>query len=123
MTFLTPGQERLGLDRVRPADHRPPGDVDRLGPDRDEGLPGVVLDLVLERAGRRRELDRQRHRRLADHDVLDHAEGDDVLAQLGFLDGAERVVDRAFGQSGHGRLGSLAAADGRIILTVGASIS
>ena len=49
---LDAGQERLGLDRVRPADHGPPGDVDRIGPDRDEGFPGVVLDLVLERASR-----------------------------------------------------------------------
>ena len=46
----------------------------------------VALDLGLERAGGRRQVDRQRHRAVADLDVLDHAQVDQVAAEVRVLD-------------------------------------
>ena len=82
--------------------------------------PGVALDLVLERAGRGRQLDREGDGRAVDDDVLDHLEGDDVAPELGLLDGAQRVDDGGLGQAGHGRWGSLRArgSDGRCVSIV-----
>ena len=98
---LDVGQELLRLARGRAADHRTPGERDVGHADRRQRRPGVALDLVLERAGRCRQLDRERRRRPLDHDVLDHLEGDDVLAELRLLDLAERVEDGAFGERRH----------------------
>ena len=57
-----------------------------------------ALDLVLQRAGGRRQLDGQRHVGAVDDDVLDHVQGDDVAAQLRVLDVAERVDDGGLGE-------------------------
>ena len=59
MTFFTSGSICSALARRRAADHRSPGDLDAGRADPDEGGPRVALDLVLERAGRRRQLDRE----------------------------------------------------------------
>src|SRR6476620_5125474 len=63
--------------------------------------PGGALDLVLQRAGRRRQLDRERHAGPVDRDRLDHVEGDDVAPELGFLNLAQSVEDRRFGERRH----------------------
>jgi hypothetical protein len=98
---LDPRQELLGLGRIRSADHRPPGDLDRFGTDRPERRPGVALDLVLEWAGRRGQLDRERDPASVNHNVLDHVQGFDVTSELRFLDGSERRVNRILGEYAH----------------------
>ena len=98
--------ELLGLARLGAADHGAPGDLDLLDADAGQHGPGVALDLVLERAGRRRQLDREGDGVAIDDDRLDHVEGDDVAAELGLLDGAQRVEDGAFGDGGHAAVGT-----------------
>ena len=51
-----------------------------------QGGADVALDLGLERAGGGGQVDRQRHRAVADPDVLDHAQVDEVAAEVGVLD-------------------------------------
>ena len=94
-------QELLWLLRRRPPDHRAPGDLDLLDPDLAQRRVHVALDLVLERAGRRRQLDREGDIGAVDRDVLDHVQRDDVAPELGLLDVAEGVEDGAFGEGGH----------------------
>ena len=97
---LDAGEQLLRLGRAGPPDHRPPRHVDELGSEALEHSLDVAVDLVLERAGRRRQLDRQADPRPVDLDVLDHVERDDVAPELGLLDGAQRVEDRASRKSG-----------------------
>ena len=101
MMFLTPGHELLGLARLGAPDHGAPGDVHVRGADRPERRIGRSLDLVLERAGRRRQLDGHRQGGAVDDDVLDHVEGDQVAPELGLLDGAHRLDDGVVGQAEH----------------------
>ena len=98
---LYAGDELLRTGRRRAADHRRPGDVDRVGPDRADGRLGVRLDLVLEGTGRRGQLDGEGDLAAVDDDILDHVEGDDVAAELGLLHGAKHLADGAFGQFDH----------------------
>jgi hypothetical protein len=98
---LDAGHELLCLARLGTTDHRAPRDVDALYADRGKGGLDVRLDLVLERAGRRRQLDRERDARTVDGDILDHVEGHDVAPELGLLDVAQRVEDRALGDRRH----------------------
>ena len=65
MMFLTSGQQLLGLDRLRAADHRAPGDGHFARAQLAEHGVDVALDLVLERAGRRGQLDLEGDRRLS----------------------------------------------------------
>ena len=51
-----------------------------------QGRADVALDLRLERAGGRRQVDRQRDGAVADPDVLDHPQVDQVAAEVGVLD-------------------------------------
>ena len=105
MMFLTPGTSCSawrGCERRTIA----PQVMSTLG--RADGAEGGVrrpLDLVLERAGRRRQLDGHRQRRAVDDDVLDHVERDQVAPELGLLDGAHRVDDGVVGEAGHRRSG------------------
>ena len=73
-------------------------DVDR-GHARQRGHARVrlVAHLILHRARRRRQLDAERHAAAVDAQVLDEAERDDVLVQVGILDGHERAEHRRFG--------------------------
>ena len=66
---------------------------------------GRPLDLVLERTGGRRQLDRHREVGAVDHDVLDHVERDEVAPELRLLDRAHRVDDGVVGEAGHRRSG------------------
>ena len=59
-----------------------------------QGLADVGLDLRLERAGGRGQVDRQRDAAVADPDVLDHAEVDEVAVQVGVLDPLEGLAGR-----------------------------
>jgi hypothetical protein len=104
---LDPGHQLLRLGRRRTADHRAPRDVDCLDAERRQLRANVGLDLVFERTGGRRQLDRERHVRARDAQVLDHVAGDQVAAQLGLLDLAERVEDGGLGYGGHHGKGAL----------------
>jgi hypothetical protein len=97
--------ELLGLARLRAANHGAPGDLDVADADAGEHRARIALDLVLERARWRRQLDRERDGVAVDDDRLDHVQGHDVATQLGFLDGAEGVEDGAFGDDGHALVG------------------
>ena len=57
------------------------------------GLHDVVADLVLQRARRRGQLDDEADVVALDADILDHAQGHKVLAEIGVLDGPEGVVN------------------------------
>ena len=60
MMFFTPWHELLRLAGLRAADHGAPGDLHPVRADRPRGRTCVVaLDLVLERTGRSRQLDRE----------------------------------------------------------------
>ena len=82
-------------------DHGPPGDGDAGDTDGRQGGSHLGLDLVLERAGGRRQLDRERDVGPRDRDVPDHVPGDEVAAELGFLDGAQSGKDGCLGDHGH----------------------
>ena len=58
----------------------------------------VALDLGLERAGGRRQVDRQGHGAVADLDVLDHAQVDQVATEVGVLDPLQGVEHIPFGE-------------------------
>ena len=116
MMFLTPGTSCSAWRGCGAADHRAPRDLDLARADVGQDRAGVALDLVLERAGRRRELDRERDGGAVDDDRLDHLEGDDVAPELGLLDGAQCLEDGAFGDRGHRRRSasrSVTGVDGR----------
>ena len=98
--------ELLRLARLRAADHGAPRDLDLLDADAGQHGAGVALDLVLERAGRRRQLDRERDGVAVDDDRLDHVERDDVAPELGLLDGAQGLEHGPFGDGGHALLGT-----------------
>ena len=120
---LDPGHQLLRLARLRPPDHRAPGDVHPGRPDGVQRGVGRPLDLVLERTGGRRELDRHREVGAVDHDVLDHVEGDEVAPELRLLDRAHRVDDGVVGEAGHRRSGPSRTWRERWVLTLVASIS
>ena len=98
---LHAGNELLRLARLRPADHRAPVDLDAGRADVRKRGPRVALDLVLERAGRGRELDLERDGGTVDGDVLDHVERDEVPPELGLLDRAHRSDDVVVSKAGH----------------------
>ena len=94
-------RQHLRRRRSGPSDHRAPADLDRLSPDRlQSGLhPG--LDLILERACRSRQLDRERHPGSVDYQVLDHVSSDQVAPELGLLNSGQSFQDGVLGQSWH----------------------
>ena len=93
---LDAGQELLGLDGRRPPHVAGPRHGDLAGTRSLERGSRVALDLVLERACRRRQLDGERDvAAIGDDDVLDHVQRDDVAPELRLLDGAERVEHAA----------------------------
>ena len=53
----------------------------------------VLLDLPLERAGRGGEHQGEGDLAVLDHEILDHAQGHEVAAQIGVLHGAQGVQD------------------------------
>ena len=66
---------------------------------------GLLLQQVLDRAGRRRELDGERHPAVVtDDDVLHEIERHDVATQVGVLHHAKRVEDLGNGRKGHGSI-------------------
>ena len=103
MMFLTPGTSCSAWRGCGAADHGAPGDVDPGRADPAERGPRRPLDLVLERTGGRRQFDGHRDGRAVDDDVLDHVQGDQVLPELGFLDGPHRIDDGALGDQAHRR--------------------
>ena len=105
----------IGGARRGASDGRAPCDLDPLDAHRGEGLADLGLDLVLERAGRGGELDRERDVGAGEDQVLDHVAGDEVATQLGLLDGTEGVEDGSLGDSAHqGRFAPVRRAAGRI---------
>ena len=93
--------QRLGSGGRGPSDRRAPTELDLLGPDRSKGGLDSRLDLILERTGRRRQLDRERHLRPVEHEVFDHVSRDQIAPQLGLLDGRESLQDGGFGEFRH----------------------
>ena len=87
---------RIGADARRHLDLHVPDARQR----RDRGSR-LITQQVLHGAGRRRELDHERHAFAFDRELLDEPERDDVLVQIGILDGFERVEDGSLGDSGH----------------------
>jgi len=75
--------------------------------EREYAFVGCAFELVLDGAGRRRQLDREGDRRTFDAQILDEAEVDDALLEIGVDDRAECVeyLARANGV-GHGRKSS-----------------
>src|SRR6266850_36910 len=66
------------------------------------GGGGLLAQLVLHRAGGRRQLDREGDVAVRDRQVLDEAERDDVPAQVGIVDDAQGVEHGvAVGGCGH----------------------
>ena len=114
ITFLTPGQDLLGRARRGAADRGAPVDREARDAHRVERAADLGLDLVLERAGRRGELDRERHVGAVDDDVPDHVPGDEVAAELGLLDGSEGIEDGGLGDGAH-RVRVRSCAAGRIV--------
>ena len=76
--------ELLRLAWLGATDHRSPRDLDLLDADAGQDRAGIALDLVLERAGRRRQFDREGDGVTIDDDRLDHVERDDVASKLRF---------------------------------------
>ena len=69
-------------------------DVDgRDAGDAANGGGGLFAELLLDRTGRRGELDRDADGAAVDGDALHEAEADDVLVEIGILDDAKRVED------------------------------
>ena len=68
-----------------------------------KAVADVALDLGLERAGGGGQVDGQRHRAVADPDVLDHPQVDQVAVEVGILDPFQGIE--------HVRLG-----EGRVVL-------
>jgi len=99
---LDTGHELLRLRRRGASDGRAPGDDDGFDAERRQYSAGVRLDLILERTGRCRQLDREGHRRSVDPKILDHLAADQVARQFGFADLAEGVEDGDFTDRGHG---------------------
>src|SRR5262249_22172753 len=64
-----------------------------------EGLLALALDLVLQRAGRRRQLDHKADMAPVDLQIFDHAARYQVAAQLRLAHGAERPHDQLFAQA------------------------
>ncbi len=67
-----------------------------------ERLADVALDLGLEWAGGRRQVDGQRYGAVADLDILDHAQVDQVATEVRVLDSFQCVEHVPFGE---GRVG------------------
>ena len=105
MMFLTPGTSCSAWRGCERRTMAPQAMSTLRRPDRAEGGVRRPLDLVLERTGRRRQLDGHRQGRAVDDDVLDHVEGDEVAPELGLLDGAHRIDDGVVGEDGHRRSG------------------
>src|SRR5579859_1838318 len=77
-----------------------PVDLHRFGAQALEAGDDLVLDLGLQRAGRRRELDGERHVRPGDLDVLHHAQRDEVTPDLRVLDLSQGSHDVLVGEHG-----------------------
>ena len=101
MMFFTPGTSSADCDGVARRTVAPQLTSMPLGAERRERGPDLALDLVLERAGRGRQLDREGDVRAVHHEVLHHVPRDEVAAELGLPDGAERVEDGGIGQGRH----------------------
>ena len=96
MMFFTPGNAWRWPGHGATAAHaRRHLDVHgRHARQRGHGLVRLLLQQILDRAGRGGELDGERHAPvLADDDVLDEIERHDVAAQVGVLHHAQRVED------------------------------
>jgi hypothetical protein len=94
---LAVGRRVLGLAHARDG-----VDLDfahaRHGRDR---AAAVGLDFGLERAGRRRQDQREAHPAVVDRHVLDHPERDQVAMEVGVLDGAQGLQDVFLPDCGH----------------------
>src|SRR5262249_54063037 len=90
--------------RRRPADGRAPGQLDGLDADRVERRMDAGLDLVLERAGGRRQLDLEGDPGAVDAQVANHVPGDEVATELRLLDVPTRVHDGGLGDLQHAGL-------------------
>ena len=102
ITFLTFGQDLLGLLRRRPADHRAPGDRRRrVAP--IAAAPLRVLPSISSLSGQAGVVSSIVNATLAPSIAmyLTMFEGDDVASELRFLDLAEGVEDGAFGERRH----------------------
>ncbi len=98
MTFFTPSTgARPAIGRRHGAHAGRHFDVHR-GDARQRRHRGVCLiaHLILHRARRRRQLDAERHAAAVNAQVLDEAERDDVLVQIGILDGRQARRARTF---------------------------
>ena len=98
MTFFTPGtgHARAVGDAGR-ADRGRHLDLDvRHAGHLQDGGPRLVAHLVLHRARRRRQLDRESHPAAVDRQVLHEAQADDVAAEVGIAHGRERAGGRRF---------------------------
>ena len=104
MMFLTPGTGALPVSRFaveRTCAVISICDVGDAG-QRGHRLPRLLAHLVLDRTGRRRQLDREGHAPPVDAEILDELQRDDVAVEIGISDGAERVEYGRFGNVGHG---------------------
>src|SRR5262245_44654059 len=91
------GDGRLVEDAAARAYRRAELDLDvflRDSGDLLEGGLALVLDLIFERAGRRRKFDREADAPAVDLQVLDHFARHQVATQLRLLDRAERADDQ-----------------------------
>ena len=66
-----------------------------------KGAADVPLNDVLQRTGGGGQLNHQAGARAAQDELLHHLQGDDVLAELGLLHGAERLHHRRLVDLGH----------------------
>src|SRR6185369_16743532 len=121
----------LGRPRRRASHGGTPGELDGRDADRVERRVDPRFDLVLERAGRRRQLDLEGNLGAVDPQVADHVSGDEVTTELRLLDVAEGFEDGGFGDGRHSdagpsiKLGALGPDPRREarVLSPGASIS
>ena len=114
ITFLTPGRICSGARGVARRTVAPHAIDEGLDADRVQSAADLGLDLVLERARGRGQLDRERDVGAVDDEVADHVAGDEVAAELGLLDGAEGVEDGGLGDGAH-QGGVRSSAAGRIV--------
>ena len=89
-----------GLGDPLAADLGPHGDVQLplAGQPVLQGRADVAFDLRLERAGRSRQVHRQRHGAVADPDILDHPQIDQIAAEVRVLDPLEGVEHIPLGE-------------------------
>jgi hypothetical protein len=100
-------QELLGGPRGGATNAGTPRELNGFDPDRIERGMDPRFDLVLERASRGGELDREGNGIAVDLQLPDHVPGHEVAAELWLLDGAERGHDGVLGDLGHEFLGAM----------------